>query len=137
VTSSRGVLVLTAAFFVFGCSTADQPHSFTGGYTDQKIDDSTEEVSFRGNGFTAPEKVHTYLLRRCAEVTTQNGFDYFVVVDQQQPNEGDSNLYGAKVNNKYRSVATIKMFKGSKPENEMNAYSAEQVIRNTAGLAAD
>jgi hypothetical protein len=129
---ARVLLCLVAFGLAGSCATAYQPHSFTGGYSDQKIDDNTAEVSFRGNGFTAPETVHVYLLRRCAEVTKQNGYDYFVLVDNQQPNEGDTNAFGAHLNNKYRSVTTIKMFKGSKPASEMNAYDAEQVLRNAA-----
>jgi hypothetical protein len=134
--SKARVLAVCAVLGLMGCATGYQPHSFMGGYSDQKIDDNTVEVSFRGNGYTAPETVHVYLLRRCAEVTKQDRYDYFVLVNNQQPNEGDTNVFGAHVDNKYRSVATIKMFKGPKPVNDMNAYDAAQVLKN-AGVAND
>jgi hypothetical protein len=119
-----------AAVMLWGCATAYQPAGATGGYTDQKIDDNTVEVSFRGNGFTAPEKVHYYLLRRCAEVTIRDGYNYFVIVNSAMPDEGNTNAFGAKLNDKYRATATIKMFKGKKPENSLNAYDAAQISKN-------
>lgn len=124
------LIALSAACLLMSCATAYQPVGFTGGYSDQRLDDNTAQVSFRGNGFTAPETVHSYLLRRCAEITLQNGYNYFVLVDTEQPNEGNSNIYGAKVNNKFRGSTTIKMFRGNKPEADVHAYDAAAVLRN-------
>lgn len=39
-------------------------------------------VSFKGNGFTGRQKVENYLLYRCAEVTLNDGFDYFVLASE-------------------------------------------------------
>ncbi len=36
---------------IIGCATAFQPQGFTDGYRDQRIDDNTVQVGFRGNGF--------------------------------------------------------------------------------------
>jgi hypothetical protein len=85
------------------------------GYTDQQIDDNTVYVTFRGNGFTPQEIVHTYLLRRCAEGTLQHGFDYFVIVRPNVSDVGNTNIYEAKVNNKFTETVSVKMFKGLKP----------------------
>jgi hypothetical protein len=41
-------------------------------------------VSFKGNGYTGHEKVEVYLLRRCADVTIADGYDYFVIVDKNE-----------------------------------------------------
>jgi hypothetical protein len=125
-----GLTILSAACLFVGCATTYQPVGFTGGYTDQRLDDNTVQVSFRGNGFTAPETVHTYLLRRCAELTLQDGYNYFVLVDAEEPNEGNTNVYGAKLNSKFRATTTIKMFRGRKPEADVRAYDAASVIRN-------
>jgi len=124
------LIALSAACLLASCATAYQPLSFAGGYSDQRLDDNTVQVSFRGNGFTAPETVHSYLLRRCAEVTLQNGYNYFVLVDTEQPNEGNTNIYGGKVNNKFRGSTTIKMFKGNKPETDVHAYYAAAILKN-------
>jgi hypothetical protein len=51
-----------------------------GGYSDSRLDSNTVRVSFYGNGNTARESVENDMLYRCAEVTIQDGFDYFVIV---------------------------------------------------------
>ena len=124
------LIALSAVCLLASCATQYQPASFLGGYSDHRLDDNTVQVSFRGNGYTAPETVHAYLLRRCAEITVQSGYNYFVLVDAEEPNEGNTNLYGAKLNNKFRGTTTIKMFKGNKPESDVHAYDAAAVIRN-------
>jgi len=61
-----------------------------GGYSNTRIDTNTVLVSFKGNGYTGHEKVEPYLLRRCAEVTLADGYDYFVIVDKN-----DEALHGS------------------------------------------
>jgi hypothetical protein len=80
----NGVRAVTAilAGALIGCSTPYQGQGFRGGYSDTRIDSNTVLVSFKGNGYTGHEKVETYLLRRCAEVTLADGYDYFVIVDK-------------------------------------------------------
>jgi hypothetical protein len=117
--------------FISACATAYQPKSFSGGYTDHQIDDNTAYVTFRGNGFTDPDAVHDYLLRRCAEVTEQHGFNYFVIVDPNQTDVGDTNVFGARINDKFYEAATIKMYKGNKPAESLRAYNAADVLKNT------
>lgn len=63
-----------------GCMTPYQPRGTTGGYVDQKIDDRTFQVSFFGNGNTPRDRVYRFWLYRCAELTAQNGFDFFRVI---------------------------------------------------------
>ena len=115
-----------------GCATAYQPKSFTGGYSDRLIDDNTAYVTFRGNGFTPQETVQQYLLRRRADITIDRGYNYFIVVgNTDMQNVGNTNAFGAKVNEKYGASATIKMFKGEKPADSLNAYDAAQVSKNS------
>jgi hypothetical protein len=71
-----------------GCATAYKPQGPMGGYSDMQFDKNTIEVSFRGNGYTSQETVEHYLLYRCAEVTIEHGYDYFVMAD----NHTDANL---------------------------------------------
>ena len=63
-----------------GCATAYKPNGLGGGYSDMALSDDTYKVSFRGNGYSSPELVQTYLLRRCAELTLQNGYKYFIIL---------------------------------------------------------
>ena len=72
-----GIVLLIAA----GCATPFQQHGFRGGYSDTRIGQDTVLVSFKGNGYTSKERVQLYLLCRCAQVTQQYAYDYFVVAD--------------------------------------------------------
>lgn len=67
--------------FLSACATTYRPLGFGGGYSDVQIDANTYRVSFRGNGYTSRDRVETYMLYRCAELTDQAGYDYFVVVN--------------------------------------------------------
>lgn len=127
------------------CQTHYQSRGFKGGFTDQQIDSNTFRVSFRGNGFTSTDTVQTYLMRRCAEVTTNAGFDYFIIVSGSNgvstsyTVNTQRNPYGSTGQvtpiNKPRSEALIKVFKGSKPENDPNAYDARDVLAHIGGVS--
>jgi cell division septation protein DedD len=117
-----GFILLSAALFA-GCTTAYQPDGISGGYSDRTLTNNTVQVSFRGNRFTQPDTLHSYLLRRCAEVTMQDGFHYFVLVHEEEPNEGNTDSFGSKV-----TMATIQMYAG-KPQGEAPAYDASFLLR--------
>ena len=118
------LIILSAACLLASCATAYQPDGVSGGYSDQVRNGNTAQVSFRGNGMTTPATLHSYLLRRCAEVTLQDGYSYFVVVHTEAPNQANDNLYSMKV-----ETATIEMYQGSKPQNVANAYDATYLLR--------
>ena len=66
-----------------GCATGTpyQPleagRSAAGGYSDEKLDDNRFRVSFAGNTLTSRETVENYLIFRAAELTLEEGFDWF------------------------------------------------------------
>ena len=82
------------------------------------------EGFFRGNGLTPPESVHSYILRRCAELTIEDGYSYFVLVHIQAPSAETDNLYSMKI-----ETATIEMYPGIKPQHLANAYDAISTLR--------
>ncbi|MHA6719479.1 CC0125/CC1285 family lipoprotein [Sphingomonas sp. RS6] len=53
------------------------------GYSDEQIEDNRFRVSFAGNSLTSRETVERYLLYRAAELTLQNGYDYFILSDRE------------------------------------------------------
>jgi hypothetical protein len=118
------LIVLSAACLLASCATAYQPDGVSGGYSDQVRNGNTAQVSFRGNGMTTPATLHSFLLRRCAEVTLQDGYSYFVVVHTEAPNQLNDYLYSMKA-----ETATIEMYQGNKPENVANAYDATYLLR--------
>lgn len=74
-----GCLILSLT----GCATPYQasssPNGF--GYSDTRLSQNAFLVSFQGNAATPRETVDTYLLYRCAELTEQEGFDYFILAE--------------------------------------------------------
>lgn len=71
-----------------GCETATpyQPlnpsATQAGGYTETKIEQDRWRVAFHGNSMTSRETVETYLLYRAAELTVNQGYDWFETVDR-------------------------------------------------------
>jgi len=160
--SIAGIMLL----IVTGCSTPYQQHGFRGGYSDTRVGHDTVLVSFKGNGFTSKERTQLYLLYRCAEVTQEDGYDYFVVtsggtdaatsyLSNYSSNTTASAIgtgnsafasaqtYGSGATipvRKYGTDAMIKMFKGQKPASNQNAYDARETLQYLGpqlGLTAD
>ena len=79
----NNVLLLLAALFLNACATSYQNTGFTGGYSETQLDENVFKVSFRGNGYTSRERASDFALLRSAELTLQNGYAYFVIVDEE------------------------------------------------------
>lgn len=85
-----------AAIALAGCehATPYQPlgtggafHS--GGYTDQQLEANRWTVTFSGNSLTSRQTVERYLLYRAAELTVQQGDDWFTTVDRNTERKTD------------------------------------------------
>ena len=78
-----------AALVLSGCETATpyQPASASaeasGGYRDQQIEPNRWRVSFSGNSLTTRDTVERYLLFRSAQLTLQQGYDWFETASRQ------------------------------------------------------
>jgi hypothetical protein len=75
------------ALLLGGCQTATpyQPlgaSRTSGGYSDQRIEPDRYRVTFAGNSVTSRETVENYLLYRAAELTVEQGYDWFVMADR-------------------------------------------------------
>lgn len=53
-----------------------------GGYSDQRLQPDRFVVRFHGNELTSRDRVEGYLLYRAAELTVQNGYDWFLIIDR-------------------------------------------------------
>jgi hypothetical protein len=69
-----------AILFLSGCATPYQPMSALGGYREVQLAPNIYRVMFFGNGYTNGELAIEYALRRCAELTQQNGYRYFGIL---------------------------------------------------------
>lgn len=78
----------TTTLLVAGCATETRYRPATGqgfnrtGYSDRQIEPNRFIVSFAGNSVTSRDTVERYLFFRAAELTLQQGFDYFVMADR-------------------------------------------------------
>ncbi len=94
---------LAALTLLGACATATPYQSATDsqrGFSEQRIEQDRFLVQFAGNSLTDRRTVETYLLYRAAELTAQNGFDHFRVVernteaDERYVASGFSDAYG-------------------------------------------
>lgn len=78
----------SAALLVGACATETTYRPATGsgfartGYSDRQVETNRFLVSFAGNSSTPRDTVERYLLFRAAELTLQNGGDYFVMANR-------------------------------------------------------
>ncbi|MEO6214563.1 MAG: hypothetical protein ABIO86_00915 [Sphingomonas sp.] len=81
-------LLASAMLVVAGCATETAYRPATGsgferaGYSDRMIEPNRFMVSFAGNSYTSRDTVERYLLYRAAELTVQQGYDYFILSDR-------------------------------------------------------
>ena len=149
---NKALLVLAglAAVSLAGCVTATpyQPAAKGLGYAEQRLETNRYKVTFAGNSSTPRETVETYLLYRAAEVTLQNGYDYFVLVDQSTDKDTTYTWYpysywgpgfgpgfGASSGtsmprSEYQAQANILIFKGAKDPTNNHAFDARDLKSN-------
>jgi len=79
-------VALSAVLSACATPTPYQPNipgqATSGGFSEVKLEANRWRVSFAGNSLTSRETVEGYLLYRAAELTVQQGFDWFSIVDR-------------------------------------------------------
>ncbi|MGZ9098320.1 MAG: CC0125/CC1285 family lipoprotein [Brevundimonas sp.] len=80
---------LGAALVLSACATPTPYHAASptdpahaDGYRELRLEPERWRVVFAGNTLTSRETVETYLLYRAAELTLQNGYDWFLAVER-------------------------------------------------------
>ena len=83
------VLIAIAGALALGaCASTATPYQpagtggMRGGYADQRLEQNRFLVSFAGNSVTSRDRVEMSLLLRSAELTVENGYDWFETVDR-------------------------------------------------------
>ncbi len=79
----RTVLVLLLCLGLVGCATGYARHGFSGGYSDMKLQDDIFRVMFSGNAFCGRGRAEDFTLLRCAELTLEQGYRYFIIIDEK------------------------------------------------------
>ena len=89
-------VALALAGALAGCATPTpyQPNipgqATSGGYSEVRIEPNRWRVTFAGNSLTSRQTVEAYLLFRSAELTVQQGYDWFSIADRNTENKGYS-----------------------------------------------
>jgi hypothetical protein len=111
------------------CATSYQKMGMTGGFEEQKVTEDTYLVHFMANAYTRPDRVSVYILYRCAELTVEKGFDYFVRLNEtNQAGEESAGFIGTV--HKPGLTEMIRMGKGPRPVDNPNAFDAREVMKN-------
>ncbi|MDP1630045.1 MAG: hypothetical protein Q8L66_01335 [Caulobacter sp.] len=80
-------LVATTALSACATATPYQPNirgqSVSGGFSETRLEANRFQVNFSGNTLTSRETVERYLLFRAAELTVDQGQDWFSLVERQ------------------------------------------------------
>ncbi len=130
------------------------------GFTESQVENNRWTVSFAGNSLTDLKTVETYLLYRAAELTSNQGYDYFIMVNRgvdedrslhsmrhpmrpqfsyryYHPYYGWRSYYDPFFDDvttreitRYEATAEITMWRGPKPAQNPHAYNAEEVLIN-------
>ena len=83
-----GAALVACSLALAGCAspTPYQPlrpdNDVSGGYSNQRISNDQYRVTFSGNDMTSRQTVENYLLYRAAELTVQQGYDWFAMTDR-------------------------------------------------------
>lgn len=65
----------------------------SGGYSSVRIESNRYMVGFAGNSLTSRERVETYLLYRAAELTVEQGYDGFSIVERATDRNVETRVY--------------------------------------------
>lgn len=148
------IVLALLAFGLSACATPYGKYGIAGGYTDSRIDENTFSIRVEANGFTSQETASQHAMYRAAELTAENGFDYFIIV-RGADNASNGAMVLPTVSSSQGTISStgqvrtstvtspaivmpiaypnsalvIKSFKGSKPDGQVSAYDARSVMK--------
>ncbi len=140
----KNLIILAAALSLSGCATKYQEMGFTGGVQANRVTSDTAQISARGNGYTDPDTIQRYAMRKAAETTLDAGFDLFEIMTTSD-RSSTGRAGSAYASNGYifgsswdilKPVETfmIKMRKGQLPTDApANWFDAHEVVKFLGG----
>ena len=108
----RQMFVLALSLMLLGCATPYQKNGLTGGFDETILSPNVFRVSFQGNGYTSLERAKDYALLRCAEVSLEHGFKYFVVMDDGTRIKSDHVYIPGQTYASYSGTTTAQVLPG-------------------------
>ena len=151
------LLIAAGLCSLWNCATPYQPRGRLGGYSSEALGNEILDVHFHGNQHTDPDQVRKYLLYRCAELTLENNFKYFVILmdesyfisdttraDVPQPWKRTSSISGGNrvvvdadltlpnIKSEYLGIFKIGMLNQIDPQYQDSMVSAQNIIDQLA-----
>lgn len=125
------VLAASISLLTLGCATTytSADDSVTGGYTDTRLAPDTWLVVVQGNSLTSRGEVEQYAMRRCAELTLEQGKRYFVLEQHRAWMEVERTPSGIATFPKNRAVVT------AMDEKSGDTFDAVTIIEETNKIA--
>jgi len=72
-----------AALILSACGTPYGSYGLLGGYTESQLGENVWQVTFESNGYTTQATTVRYAMLRCAELTLEQGYRYFAVINKE------------------------------------------------------
>lgn len=87
------------ALLLGGCATSSTPYQpaspsnrVSGGFSEVRLGADRYRVKFTGNTLTSRDKVEGYLLYRAAELTLQQGYQWFEIIEREMDRQVDRQI---------------------------------------------
>jgi hypothetical protein len=141
-----GLSFLLLLLVLSGCSAYHARGILGDGYSEENLGEDRWRVTFSVTALTSSDQIDTFLLYRCAELTVEKNFSYFLVVHGTeadpslkplQPDLIDSPSWasnapqppGANPPKKKRTEAVVIRVLKNKPADDQKVYDARQLIQ--------
>ncbi len=134
---------IIAAVILSGCATAVT--SYRESCNEKRLGHTTFRVNCCGNAHTDRGTIEMYRIYKCATLTADRRYDYFVTTEMiTSEHEYPAHIHGSWVEDadtgppdryrKYHALATIEMFNGIAPAGDRTAHNAKKVIKDFGPL---
>ncbi|MBC8193763.1 MAG: hypothetical protein ISR87_03210 [Candidatus Marinimicrobia bacterium] len=112
-----------------GCAVTYRPMNASGGYSENKINENTFEVTFEGNQYNDLDEVRTYLTFRCAELTLEQGLSHFLIIQDESYEEVPEKEFSEAD----LTIETHTSMSGGTNNSVRSTFGAEAVTSNPIG----
>ena len=101
-----------------------------GGYDSVSTNSNTAVVSFKGSSSDSPAKIKRYLIYKCAQVASQNGYSFFVITSTSLSSK-NINLNTKKVYRDIQPARSSYDYRYYKEEIKSYSYQPSAIKRNS------
>jgi hypothetical protein len=151
----KKIMIASVALVLVGCATEyDQSPNFLNGQLGVKgeaITPNAYAITARGNAFTDSATIHKYVLMKAAELTLQNGLDWFEVVDSSNDSREQSYAFGSITARRHSAFGSsfagsvilpgqtieVRAHKGQVPEENSYAFDTHSISQMDHVSGAD